>query len=424
MSLNAKKAADIIKKAGGAAIEEKSIAAIPHGFAGLLPGGAQLVCLTEGPCAFADRLECTRDEYRYGVRVRVAPANNKNSQALRLFLKWTAPAACGGQTPSLGIEDDFGLLLPSFVESLSAGGIKPVLVSRQDKAESLSAAMGEAAWQILGAGLSTGYGAEFSAATDEREIMNALLCGYTGIVIDCRGKASPAALLFSEREAASAGEKLPAEFMSALNEYYGGKSFVLGQWGKISYTRLDLIRLALCYGEAIAYIQYIYNAYFKGAPWPIDLSAKLGDLTPHAHYLIGTELSRAGVRIAAVGINPLSPSFPANIAIAGALGHKLRIDAPGEQGRRRLLDMENKDKCLFDLRRAKGRGLLAARAVLEESGIRLAGHSCEGAAPEMPAQEKAALRDALRGHEQLYVSRLRQELAEEKALLEKLLGRA
>ncbi|MDR2006923.1 MAG: hypothetical protein LBP78_06755 [Acidaminococcales bacterium] len=421
MSLNEKRAADIMKKAGGMAIEEKSVTAIPHGFAGLLSGKDRLVCLTEGPCAFADRLECTRDEYRYGVRVRIAPANNKNSQVLRLFLKWTAPSACGGQMPSLGLEDDFGLLLPGFVESLAAGKIKPVLVSHQDKAESLAAAMSDAAWQILGAGLSAGYGAEFSAATGEREIMNALLCGYTGIVADCRDKTVPDALLFSGREA-DTEEKLPAEFRAALNEYYADKSFLLGQWGKISYTRLDLIRLALCYGEAIAYIQYIYNAYFKGAPWPIDLSAEFGDLSPHAHYLIGTELNRAGVRLTAVGINPASPFFPANIAIAGALGHKLRIVVPGSAGRQRLLSMETTDKCLFDLRRAKGSGLLAALSVLEEHGLRPAGHSDESAPPEMSAREKAAMREALRGHEQLYISRLGKELAEEKALLEKLLG--
>lgn len=418
MVLNEKKAADIMRKAGGA-IEERSVVPVPHGFAGLLAGKGHLICVTEGPCAFADRLECTRDEYRYGVRVRVAAANHKNSQVLRLFLKWTAPSASGSQMSTIGIEDDFGLFLPSFVESLSAGRIKPVLVSHQGKAKSQAASMGDAAWQILGAGLTDGYGAEFSAAAGEREIMNALLCGYTGIVADCRGKTTPSALLFSEQEAEAAQEKLPEEFRDALNEYYLDRSFLFGRWGKITYGRLDLIRLALCYGEAIAYIQYIYNAYFKSAPWPIDLCAELGNLSPQAHCLVGTELNRAGVRLTAIGANPENRFFPANVAIAGALRHKLRI-ALDREGRRRLLSMEIADKCLFDLRRPKGSTLSAAHALLEEGG--LAAKPAASAPPETYPDEKAQVRDALRGHEQSYISLLEKELAEEKALLEKLLG--
>jgi hypothetical protein len=219
-----------------------------------------------------------------------------------------------------------------------------------------------------------------------------------------------------EDEITSAYAKLPDEFRAALDASYAGKTFLLGQWGKITYTPLELGRLSLCYGEAISYLQYVHSAYLKGAPWPIDLSVDLGELSPHAHYLIGTELNRAGVRLSAVGIGHAAPSFMANVAIAGALGHKLRI-VLNDGAQNLLWNREMSDKCLFDLRRPPGSALLAARAVLSEAGVSLPDETAK-----IGSLGKAALREALRGYENRYISLMSARLEKEKSLMQKLLG--
>jgi hypothetical protein len=398
-------------------LAEKSLSAIPHGFAGILAGQNKLICLTEGACAFADRLECQRDEYRYGVRVRVADCNQKNSQILRLFLKWTAPAACG-ETSSLSIEDDFGLLFPSFARSLAGEKLKPVLSSNLDTPENLTRAMGEAAWQSLAAGLKGGYGAEYAYATNETEIMNALLCGYTGIALDAAAKIDLTALDLSDAEALTCFDKLPQEFRANLLFCYNEKSFPLGD-GFLSYRQADLARLTLCYGETIAYLEYIYKSYFKNAPWPVDFSLRLGRLPAAAHYLLANELKQAGVQVTAIEADPAAPEFPAATAVAETLRHKLRI-VLDENSRQRLNELPPL-KCGLDFRAPKGSGLTDAWAVLPPAARAAIG---EDERPDAASlfKHKAALKAAVTEQPAIYRQQAEARIERDKQLLLRLAG--
>ena len=366
MSLNRKKAIDIMKKASGGMIEEKSATEIPHGFLAVLTGKNQVICVTDGACAFADRLECTIDEYRYGVRIRFAEMSNKNSQALRFFLKWTAPGATG-EKDSMGFEDDFGLLLPVAANELEEEEIKPVLLSHTDSAEKLALAMGDAAWQALTTGLVNGYGSEFSYAQAEQEVMNALLCGYTSIVVDASAKVDMSALELSDADLKNKFDKLNEEFQEALKLSYVDKKFTVAGIGEFSYSEQELRQYSLCYGEAIAFLQYTYNAYFKGAPWTVDFIVYLGkqDLTYKAHYLLANELGRAGVKLVAIEASPDSQDFKDNTKVAANFSHKLRLVLAKE------LTEENKNwlkesKSKFDLRPPKGSGLLLAYQAIKD----------------------------------------------------------
>lgn len=363
MSLSRKKAIDIMKKNTGGKIEEKSITEIPHGFIAVIPEKKQAILVTDGACAFADRLDCAIDEYRYGVRLRFAEMNNKNSQVLRFFLKWTAPSATTGEIPSVGFEDDYGILLPVAAEALLATGTKPVLCSHLESPDKLSLAMGDAAWQALTAGLS-GYGSEFSYAKKEQEIMNALLCGYTSIVVDASDKIDYTINTLADHEVQKKFTMLPDEFKEAVKLSYIDKNFEIQGIESFTYTEQEIMRYALVYGEAIAFLQYIYNAYFKSAPWAVDFIIALGqeNLPYKAHHLLANEFLRAGVKLAAVEVNPASKDFVNNTHIAKNFSHKLRIVLNEDFNKNLLAE----SACGFDLRPEKGSGILFVYKLLQE----------------------------------------------------------
>ena len=369
MGLGHKKAVDIMKKASGCELEERSVTQIPHGFLAVLKGKPQVVCVTDGPCAFADRLECVIDEYRYGARLRFADMNNKNSQTLRFFLKWTAPTAITAEKSSIGFEDDFGLLLPIAVQELQDRNIKPVLMSHLGSNEKLALAMGDAAWQALTAGLLNGYAAEYSYAKSEQEIMNALLCGYTGIVIDIADKIDRNVFDLPEQDLANRFNKFPDDFQKALRLSYLNKTFTICQIEDFSYTEAELQQYALCYGEAIAFAQYIYNAYFKNTPWPVDFTLYIGefDLPYKEHYLLANELTRVGVKLAAIQLNPTLPSFLHNAQVASSFAHKIRIISSDT-----TCEILPKVNCHFDLRPRPGSSLLFAYDICKQKEPALA----------------------------------------------------
>ncbi len=365
MGISESKAIDIMKKATGKKIIDTSFNKVPNGFIALVENEQQLVCITDGACAFADKLECTLDEYKYGVRLRLANTNNKNSQALRFFLKWTAPGACTNQNSSIGFEDAFALTLPKFAQDLQNSSIKPVICANTNSAQILSEQMGNTAWQALEIGLKSGYGAEFSYAKTEQEIVNALLCGYTSFVVDCSDKIDKTNFNLTSDEIMQKAQNLPEEFRQALIESYVDKNFSLDN-GNITYTKEEVFQIALCYGQAIAHLQYLYNGYFKNAPWQIDFCIFLGDndLDAKAHYLIANELSRVNVKLAAIELSPQNPSFVQNTYVAKVLLHKVRLVIKDLEV---LKTVENNANCAFDLRIEKGSELLNALKVLEQN---------------------------------------------------------
>lgn len=366
MSLNPKSAVDIMKKTSGKNIIEQSFTNIPHGFFAAIEGSDEIILVTDGPCAFADKLECIRDDYRYAARIRFAKMNAKNSQALRFFNKWTAPSACGTDIASIGFEDSGNTLISIAAQELSGENIKPVLCSEAKSAQDLAVSMGNAAWQAFTAGLKSGYGAEFSYAKTESEIMNALLCGYTGIVLDIKDKINSLALTQSDEEIAIQFGKQPEEFRNALEKSYKDKTIEIDSSFSLIYDENDLQRICICYGELISFLQYIYNAYFKGAPWPVDFVTAFEDaeLPPKTHYLIANELSRAGVRLCAIELDTGSPYFADNCKIAAKLSHKIRlVIKEGSEP-----DIKTAP-CLFDLRPVQDKGQLGLEQIQKQKKL-------------------------------------------------------
>lgn len=367
MSLDRKKAVDVMKKATGVNVVEQSVFAVPHGFVGMLQSKEEIVCVTDGPCVFADRLVCIKDEYRYGVRIRIAQMDEKNSHVLRLFIKWTAPSACQNKVSSIGLEDEFGLVLPVLAQKLQKEDIKPVLVSGADSIVNLAQSLSKVAWQALSGGLVNGYGAEYPYVKDESTVMNVLLAGHTGMVIDCSDKVNLSAFSMSEEEISKEFSELPEEFREALLTSYVDKEISFKDGTSINYDLPTLRRIAICYGEAIAYLQYIYNAYFKGAPWPVDFTVYLGEksLFDKAQYLLVNELIRSGVKLTSLQLEEINLE---NMLVANELEHKLHVILSNKQIDR-LSKLKGQSKCLLDIRPVVGQGLLDVATILLQKDV-------------------------------------------------------
>lgn len=272
-----------------------------------------------------------------GVHVDVMKLNANNAAALRRFVKWTAPSACGTKGASVGFSDWLGeaaaVVAPLFVKRQ----LKPVLV---DFTPEDSAALGRnfleavdtATWGVLEEGYKDGYGANAAGLKTEEDIVKALLYGYSMIGFDCSDKINLEIEKLPDEAVDKRFEQFNDAFRAAVHASYLNAEFKVGS-SKLTFTENELHRIVLEYGEAIMHIQFIYNSYLKNTPWDIDFELSLSKpgkvLTPQEHYLIANELQRNGIKLSAICLDPLKDSealeknLQLHCEIADTFGYRL-----------------------------------------------------------------------------------------------------
>lgn len=272
-----------------------------------------------------------------GVHVDVMKLNANNAAALRHYVKWTAPSACGSKGASVGFSDWLGEADAVVTELFAKRQLKPVLV---DFTSEDSAALGRnfleavdtATWGVLEEGYKDGYGANAAGLKTEEDIVKALLYGYSMIGFDCSDKIDLGIEKLSDEAVDKRFEQFNDAFRAAVHASYLNVEFKVGD-SKVTFTENELHRIILEYGEAIMHIQFIYNSYLKNTPWDIDFELSLSKpgkvLTPKEHYLIANELQRNGIKLSAICLDPLkdSEALAANLQIhceiADTFGYRL-----------------------------------------------------------------------------------------------------
>ncbi len=320
-------------------IIKPSLCEIPGGWLALVEteDGKCLARAVQGEEAAAQKWIIDGSDEVNGIQVDIMPLNANNAALVRRLVKWAAPTACGTKGTSVGFSDWLGEAGAQVSDLFIKRQLKPVLVdyTPEDSAaleRNFLEAVDTATWGILEKGYKESYGANAAGLKTEEEIVKALLYGYSMIGFDCSDKINMDIEKLSAEAVAKRFEEFNETFRAALNASYLKVEFKVGN-SKLSFTEEQLQRIVLEYGEAIMYVQDIYNNYLKNTPWEIDFELSLSKpgkvLTPQEHYLIANEMQRNGIKVTSVCIDPLkdSEALNANLQlhceIADTFGYRL-----------------------------------------------------------------------------------------------------
>lgn len=300
--------------------------------------GKKLVLAYKGDCALATLCKPVEQTLAAeGLQLSVLPLNANNAAAVRRFVKWTAPTACGSKGTSIGFSDWLGAAGAAVVPLFAKRQLKPVLVdyTPEDTAaigRNFLEAVDTATWGVLEQGYKEGYGANAAGLKSEDDIVKALLYGYSMIGLDCSEKIDLKIEKLSDEAVDKRFEQFNETFRAAVHASYLKAEFKVGE-DTISFTENQLHRIVLEYGEAIMHVQYLYNTYLKNTPWEIDFELSLSKpgkvLTPAEHYLIANELQRNGVKLASLCFDcvgdqqALAENLQLHCEIASTFGYRL-----------------------------------------------------------------------------------------------------
>lgn len=342
MALKQNVALAVLKEAAGEVIEA-SLCEVQGAWLGLVhtTEGKRLAYAAQGDTALGKLWkEIEKSADVNGVHVDVMKLNANNAAALRRYVKWTAPSACGSKGASVGFSDWLGEADAAVTDLFVKRQLKPVLVdfTSEDSAtleRTFIAAVDTATWGVLEKGYKDGYGANAAGLKTEEDIVKALLYGYSMIGFDCSDKIDLGIEKLSDEAVDKRFEQFNDAFRAAVHASYLNAEFKVGD-SKVTFTENQLHRIILEYGEAIMHIQFIYNSYLKNTPWDIDFELSLSKpgkvLTPQEHYLIANELQRNGVKLSAICLDPLKDAealvqnLQIHCEIADTFGYRLSFE--------------------------------------------------------------------------------------------------
>lgn len=317
----------------------KSLCEVPGGFLCLVQTveGKRLAYASSGDGQLSKMFAAEKSFDAEKIHVEVMQLNPNNAAVVRRFVKWAAPTACGSKGTSVGFSDWLGAADAFAAELFAKRQLKPVLVEyTADDSTALKRnfleAVDTATWGVLETGYKEGYGANAAGLKTEEDIVKALLYGYSMIGFDCSDKIDLKIEKLSDEEIAKRYGQFNDQFRSALEASYLNAEFKVGE-SSVSFTPEELRRIVLEYGEAIMHVQFIYNSYLKNTPWEIDFELSLSKpgkvLTPQEHYLIGNELQRNGIKLAAICLDGISDTealhenLKVHCEIADTFGYRL-----------------------------------------------------------------------------------------------------
>jgi len=250
--------------------------------------------------------------------LKLGPVSPHNADRLRQLCPWTAPRPVGLET-SFGAGDRLGLATPGHIRALSGYDIVPVLAQQSIRemtrtGRTAQQVMDDVTWAVLQEGYRCGFGSDADHLKTEGDIRSTVEAGYTGFTLDPSDHINNRARTLSDDEAARAWTQLfetEQEAAGFLRRYCGSVHEVKSAGGtlKLEIGEIELHRLAV---ELLPAIRHTIHGYrliksLKGdEPFDFEMSVDETEspTTAKAHYLVASELGRAGVRLTA-----LAPRF-------------------------------------------------------------------------------------------------------------------
>ncbi len=242
-----------------------------------------------------------------GMPCLVGELNHHNAQQLRALFPFTAPRAGISGNCSIGVGDRLGTATaghlrvfkryPQVFPILAQQSIRELTLTQRTYEDVLDCAT----FAVFKAGYETGFGADGDHLKKPEEIEYALGCGYSMITLDCsehiRGDAADYTL-----------DELQQHYTAdeALEALYLDKDIKVAEGITLRFSRTDLMRTVLIYGDALSFMRDIYDRYIKGkdVDFEISIDETMTPTTPLQHYFVADQLTRHGVKF-----QSLAPRF-------------------------------------------------------------------------------------------------------------------
>jgi tagaturonate epimerase len=239
----------------------------------------------------------------------LCPLSAENAAALRKRLAWLLPAVQGLRT-TVGLGDRLGLATPGHLRAVRAAGGHLVPLPAQQSIREMSRTgrtpqqvMDDAMWGVFAEGWRSGFGADADHLKTPQDIDQCVATDYTFYTFDPGEYVESAADNASPNALRARLDALPWEQLedspAALAARYLSTPISCEEH-IIRFDELTLMRAAVKYGRAVAYVALLYRHLAQaaaGREWEVEISVDETETptTPAEHVYIATEFRRLGV---------------------------------------------------------------------------------------------------------------------------------
>lgn len=243
---------------------------------------------------------------------KVCSLTHANSKVLNQFFDYTKPQAFGTEIATMGLGDRLGIASPGHIETVKGRKVKPILAQQSVREltllnRTMTDILDAATFAVFQEGYKDGYGADADHIKLEKDIEYALDLGFSFITLDCSEQIRNDVEGMVEGDINKEYADLPVDRKEYFNSHYLNKTFTV-QGLDISFDEASLHKNVLVYGEAIDFMEHVYNEYISKAEKAIDFEISIDETetvtAPEAHFFVAEELRRRGVTV-----QSLAPRF-------------------------------------------------------------------------------------------------------------------
>jgi len=246
-----------------------------------------------------------------GQSYKVCSLSHENAIALRRHFSYTNPTSAKGRRFSFGLGDRLGLASAGQLETIKKLDVFPILAQQSMRELNLTGrtyknVLDDASYAVFQEGYTLGFGADADHLKTLDEVRYGLDCGFTMITLDCSEHLNNDCFSMDSDTLKANYENLKEETRHKLEAEYINRSFKVDGETKLSFTKPELMQLALVYISAIEFIESIYTKAIKPSKRALDFEISIDETSvptsPQAHFFLALELQKRGVQ--AINIAP------------------------------------------------------------------------------------------------------------------------
>ncbi|HHU03337.1 MAG: tagaturonate epimerase family protein [Christensenellales bacterium] len=223
-----------------------------------------------------------------GENAILAEKTHSNAKLLRKLFPFTAPTRGLKRGISIGTGDRLGLATDGHIAAVKKyPDVFPVFAQQSIRELNLTSRSYEdvldtATFSVYKNGYKSGFGADGDHLKTIEEIQYALDCGYSLITLD-----------LSEHIKSDLLDKSADN----LFKQYIDKEIPLTEGHSVYISEEDTIEASIIYGEALEYIEKIYNSFIinNDVDFEISIDETAASTKPAHHYLIASHLVNKGI---------------------------------------------------------------------------------------------------------------------------------
>ncbi|MFC4386363.1 tagaturonate epimerase family protein [Gracilibacillus marinus] len=286
---------------------------------------------------------------------KVSPLSYENRLVINKYFEYTVPQAFGTQIATMGLGDRLGVASPGHIETTRERKVKPILAQQSIREltllnRTMTDILDAASFAVLQEGYKDGYGADADHIKLEKDIAYALELGFSFITLDCSEQIRNDIEEKTDEALQQEFASLPVDRKEYYTTHYLNKVFDVNGLS-IQFDDTSLAKNTLVYGEAIDFMEHVYNAYIQKADKAIDFEISIDETetvtAPEAHFFVAEELRRRGVTVQSLAprfcgefqkgidyignIEQFEKELQAHAEIAKYFGYKLSIHSGSDK---------------------------------------------------------------------------------------------